>query len=326
MDVRGAVSMAAVVLAAAGPAYGQGISEYGSLLGAEGKPGAGLHSAVQNIYSSATHQISGSIHGIQQLSSPNHIRPTISDPSELAEYGKRANESYLSARQLAKAGKTCEAIRQYSNALLIRERIWGDSDPAVAELLKQQSELYMRKGNLHDCENNYRKLLAINVKRYGPGSKETDNLVASLAALCEQEGDNTDALTFYRQLVAIRTKFEPADSPTLKTARLKLATQLTLSSDYPPAEQILKQAIAAEDASPTPDTAYLCKCLDVYGGLLRETYHSDEAAKIEQRQKELEHPQAAAQTAESPPTAPASTPTTTISAQPASTPPETVHR
>jgi tetratricopeptide (TPR) repeat protein len=282
------LSLTAVVscLVLAPAAFGQGISEYGGLLGAQGKPSGSLVNTLTQTYGSAGQRVDNAINGSNYVSNIGHIHAMVS-PEEAASYGKQANNYYLAGQAALKQGNSHEAIRQFSSALLIRQRIWGDADPAVGQILLQQAELYRKTGALHDCENNYRRLLAINTKRYGPGAKELDKTICSLADLCERQCDTTDALSFYRQLVAIRQRYELPDSACLKSARLKLATALTETCDYPAAEQIFKDAIAHEDASATPDNAYLCKCLDSYGGLLRETFRSDEAVKVEDRQRQL---------------------------------------
>jgi len=267
-------------------AFGQGISEYGGALGLQGKPSGALVGGLGQTFASAGKRVNNAINGGGSVSNISHIRPMVA-PEEAVSYGKQANEYYLAGQAACKQGNCHEAIRQFSSALLIRQRIWGDADPAVSQILLQQAELFRKTGQLHDCENNYRRLLSINTKRFGPGAKELDKTICNLADLCERQCDTTDALSFYQQLVAIRQRYELPDSVCLKTARLKLANTLTETCDYPAAEQILKDAIAREDASTTPDNAYLCKCLDSYGGLLRETFRSDEATKVEDRQRQL---------------------------------------
>lgn len=266
-------------------AWAQGMTEYGSLLGAQGKPSGALNNAVNQTYNQAANAING-VNGQSGISGISHQQPAM-DASDQAMYGKQANQYYLAAQKSLKLGNQNDAIKQYSNALVIRQRIWGDTDPAVPQLLLQQADLYRKQGDLHSCENNYRKILSINIKRYGTGTKELDPTLSCLADLCERQCNTVDALNYYQQLAAIRQRFDPPDSEPVKSAKLKLASTLTATSHYPNAEKILTEAIAGEDASQKPDNVYLCKLLDIYGGLLRETSREDEATKIEARQHDL---------------------------------------
>jgi tetratricopeptide (TPR) repeat protein len=277
MKLHLSVNFILVWLTATAPMQAQGISEYGGLLGSQGKPSGSVVNALTQTYGSANKSINNSLQTLPQI-----------DYDQANAYGKQANNCYLSAQQYLKQGKRNEAIREYANAVSIRERVWGASDPAVTELLHREAALYLQDGKLHDCEGIYRKLLSIDVKRYGPGSKQLDADVSNLADLCERQCDNQDALSYYQQLVAIRQRFDQPGCPQIKSARLKLANALTMRCDYPAAEQMFKTVIAEEDASAKPDTAYLCKVLDSYGGMLRETSRNDEAEKVEARQKELQ--------------------------------------
>jgi hypothetical protein len=266
------------------PVLAQGFSEYGALLGGQAKPSSGYAHAVNQTYNRAANNAAAP-HRASVASYSS--RPRI-DADTAMSYGKQSNDHYLHAQKMLREGKHCEAIRSYSNALMIRQNIWGDSDPACAELLRQQAELYRKKGEWHNCEVNYRRILAIKVKRYGVGAQELDAPLSKLAELCDMQCNNTDALSYYQQLLAIRRKFEAPDSPGTKSVRLKLASTLAVTYDFPAAETLLQEAMDIETNSAKPDNVYLCKLLDTYGGLLREQYRTDEAAKVETRQKSIQ--------------------------------------
>jgi tetratricopeptide (TPR) repeat protein len=278
VNLRLSVNLVLACMTLAAPVQAQGMPEYADIMGAQGKPSGSVVNSLTQTYGSAGKSINNSL---------QMTRPQV-DFDTAASYGKQANSHFLSAQQFVKQGKRNDAIREYGNALTIRQRVWGDSDPAVAELLKQQAELYRQEGQFHECEGDYRKLLAIDIKRYGPGSKQLDGAICNLAELCERQCSNEDALNYYQQLVAIRQRNNPPGCAQIKNARLKLALALTVTCDYPAAEQIFKVAISEEEAKPAPDKAYLCKVLDGYGGMLRETYRNDEAEKVEAQQRELQ--------------------------------------
>jgi tetratricopeptide (TPR) repeat protein len=275
---------AVLALTLSQPVLAQGFSEYGALLGGQGKPSAGYANTVNQTYSRAASNAAAP----QRASVTSYSsRPRI-DADTAMSYGKQSNDHYLHAQKMMREGKNCEAIRSYSHALVIRQNIWGDSDPACAELLRQQAELYRKKGEWHNCEINYRRILAIKVKRYGVGAQELEAPLSKLAELCDMQCNNTDALSYYQQLLAIRRKYEAPDSPGTKSVRLKLASTLAVTYDFPAAESLLKEAMDLESNSPKPDNVYLCKVLDTYGGLLREQYRTDEATKMESRQRSIQ--------------------------------------
>lgn len=257
------------------PCFAQGMSEYGGLMGGQGKPGGGLGAALNGLYGAAAKVRGAGSVGVPTL-------PQI-DPEDAKVYGQKANNAYTAGLAAEKAGKTADAIKQYELSLAIRQRTWGDKDPAVAAILQKQATLQMKSGNAIAAEAAYRKLVAIESKRFGSGDPRIAKNLSTLADLCDKNGHSKEAAYCYKQLLSIQLRDKNSDTAAIKDTRLKLANASTLQGDYTAAEQTYKEAISLEEASSAPDAAYLAKVCKGYGGLLRETNRDDEAVKMEAR-------------------------------------------
>jgi tetratricopeptide (TPR) repeat protein len=279
-------AVASVLVLTCTPAGAQGISEYGGLLGGQGKPSfGGVNGAVNQSYGNAGAQF-GAIPSAGTIGGAGAPIVRI-DPEQAAAYGKYANDAYLEGLKLSKKGKNAEAAAKFSYAIQIRERIWGDKDPALLKLVELRAEANRKLGKLKPCEDDYRRLLGLQIRRYGAGEPELAPTLHALGDLCEKQGEAKEAINFYKQWIGIRTRHEPVNAASLKEPRLSLADKLYASGDLAGAEELYKQAIAAEDASTPPNVQLLSRALTAYSGLLRATNRSIEAEPLAARLQQL---------------------------------------
>lgn len=279
ISLRKSALICACILATPLPAGAQGITEYGSLLGTQGKPPTGvLQDAVNSLYGNAARRISApqGEAGSRQTQTYAEV-----DPDQLRQYGEQSNRSFLAGKKAAQSGKLDLAIKLYSDALNIRQRYWGDSDPAVPVLLQQRAELYKKKGKLPECERDYKHVLAIDARRSGSGAVQSQKTLDMLGELCARQGKHKEAAGYYSRLLDLRLKDPSPDSMSIKALKLKLANSLSLSEDYAGAEHIYKDALSVEDHATTPDKQYHAKLIDGYGKLLRMTKRDQEADALE---------------------------------------------
>lgn len=259
-------------------ATSQGMMEMGNLYGASPRGGAGgLGDAIKNIYGRGT-----TAPPVSKGSPASQM-----DPEDLSRFAAQANKSYLAGSAAQKAGKANIAIKEYGTAILIRERVWGVGDPAIAELARRQAELHKKAGRLADAENAYRKVLTSETRRFGPGAPEVTKTVASLAAVCEQQDKPKDASSFYRQLYALKLKAGGPGASDTKPLCLKIAKLLSATQDYAGAKQLLTDAITAEESSGNPDNAYLTQLYDCCSTVLHSTGQDTEAAAIESKSQTI---------------------------------------
>jgi tetratricopeptide (TPR) repeat protein len=278
----------AILLSASLPAFAQGIGEMGGVYALpKGGPG-NLRNTIDNLYNQRAFTPpqpggggaagGGQKSGVIGVSSPAaHM-----SPEQIAAYTSAAQKSYAAALAASKAGKDDIALKEYSSALAIRERVWGASDPAVADIARRQAALYSAAGKSTEAEAAWRKVLASDTRHFGPGAPELTKTISTLAALCDSQGNNREALGFYRQLFAIQQKHSPS-APDSRATRVKICELMTFTGDYAGAESLLKEGLA----SPDSDKKYQAQLYDCYGALLREQGRDSDATAMESKSATL---------------------------------------
>lgn len=288
------VAIVAAWAAASLPACAQGIGEMGGVYAfPKGGPGD-LHKTVNSLYNQgrfAPPQPGGGGGGGGQRSGVLGVKSPAAHMSEeqIAAYTASAQRAYANALAASKAGKTDLALKEFGTALAVRERVWGSSDPAIADIARRQATLYSSTGRTAEAETAWRKVLASETRQFGPGSPKLCKTISTIASLCDSQGNNREALNLYRQLFAIQQKqSQPGpDSADVRPTRIKLAELLTFTGDFGGAESLIKEALAAEDSAPSPNSGYQAKLYNCYGALLREQGRDADASAMETKAASL---------------------------------------
>lgn len=317
------VAVAAAWAAASLPMCAQGIGEMGGVYALpKGGPGD-LHKTVNSLYNQgrfAPPQPGGGGGGGQRSGVIGLKSPAAHMSEEqIAAYTASAQRAYANALAASKAGKTDVALKEFGTALSVRERVWGSSDPAIADIARKQAALYSSTGRTAEAETAWRKVLASETRQFGAGSPKLCKTISTIASLCDSQGNNREALNLYRQLFAIQKKDSKpgTDSADVRRTRVKLAELLTFTGDFAGAESLLKEGLAAETSASSPNSAYQAQLYNCYGALLREQGRDADASTMETKAAALRGTSAAAEKLGSNP--PADAPVPPTEAAPAAT-------
>jgi hypothetical protein len=207
-------------------------------------------------------------------------------PEQIQDYANQSSRDYNMAQEAFKAGNTAEGLKSLDRSISIRQKVWGDADPYLAELYAQEGASYRKLNRLPEAINAHQKQLLVETKKFGEFSPQAEKTIKLLAQLSDELGDDNKELVYTKLLCEIERR-KNSQSKAAKDLVVKLAVSYTVASRYDEAEALLKDQINSQVSIKTPDKQFLARLYDAYGGLLRETERATEAAAMEQRAVEL---------------------------------------
>lgn len=200
------------------------------------------------------------------------------EPAELARrFGKQANTYYAMAVKREKAGRIDEAQKLYFRSLATRQRVWGDSDPATAEIIYKIAEIHMKRGRVDSAETCYKRCLSILSKRLGPGSYEIVPSLNRLAEIATKHKKFQEAYDYSDRAVQLQERKTGPDSDKTIGARLNLIEAALGLHDWTEAEKQLKLAEQSAANKKDDHSNNYVRILEDYATLCSATNRQNEA-------------------------------------------------
>jgi tetratricopeptide (TPR) repeat protein len=153
---------------------------------------------------------------------------------------KNANNYFSLAQKKEKAGNLDEAQKLYFKALSIRERVWGDKDPAVASITFKIAEIHLKKGNKDAADVCFKRYLSIQAKNYGPGAYELVPVLIQLGNIALSQKRYMDAYSYFNRVVPLQERKLGDDAAETIDARLNLVDALVGLKEWKEAQKYLK--------------------------------------------------------------------------------------
>jgi tetratricopeptide (TPR) repeat protein len=294
---RAAAWSTMIVLSSAVPSLAQGISEMGAAHAMSATMGAGLHrnaggasNSLNNVYGALNKQLggvtdaasggTGSAAGSSNLFANTDKNGDPIDPRIMVrDAGKESNRLFDLAVQKQKAGKSSEAEQLYRRSLLIRERIWGNKDPAVTKIMGVIAELMRKRGDLAGAETYYHAVLTTELKRFGAGTYELVPTLEKLGQICFDQKKYSESYNYFQQVYTQRSRKLGLDSPETITAALELSKAHYEAGNYSDAADVLSKTIDAKmNDSGSPQ---MVKLLEAYMNVLKKQNKPEELTRIE---------------------------------------------
>ncbi len=229
------------------PAFGQGISEYGGLMGMPKNMPTGHQGALTNLYGAGSlNKITGS-----QSGAAGSALPVVGDSRVIAKnIADKANQYFGEAQKKEKAGKLAEAEAWYRGSAQMREQVWGTKDPAVFVIYGKIGALCTKQNKLPEAEAAYRRQIACAVRLYGAGAYEMCPILAHVAETCMAQNKMPDAINAYRQIYQLKKRKLGDTNPESLGAMLKLAAALKQNGATAEAETMAKEGLKLAETLP----------------------------------------------------------------------------
>jgi eukaryotic-like serine/threonine-protein kinase len=162
--------------------------------------------------------------------------------------GRREDE----ARALQKLGsallewqETAAAEPLLREALALRQRLFGDADPRVAETLESLSRLHRELGELEAAEAVARQALAVHRHAVAGDDRQTALLLHSLGLTLLERADYDGSEAAMREALALRRQQLPEAHPEVATSLANLALLLKATGRYAEAASLFREALAS---------------------------------------------------------------------------------
>jgi tetratricopeptide (TPR) repeat protein len=230
------VSLGLLCQLAQGSAWAQGASEAGSLWGLpKGVSSKSLAGAVSKLLDN-DENLDRDI----PTKAANGLDLDAQTIAKLA--GKNANAYYAMAQKKESAGKLDEALKFYFRALGVRERVWGDKDPAAIAIIFKIAQLHLKMGNQDAAQVCFKRYLSIESKQYGPGAYELVPALNELGKISLSKKIYTDAYGYFSRLLPLEERKSGSDAPQTCSARINLVDATIGLKEWKEAEKYLKEA------------------------------------------------------------------------------------
>jgi tetratricopeptide (TPR) repeat protein len=275
--------------------YGSAAAVLNSVVGGDNSSG---HARVSSV-NSASASPSGSLSAAN--AAPDDITPLLKEKLDEAgnpipidprvtvlTVGKMANKFFADAQQKERAGKYKEAELLYMRAIRLRNRFWGDNDPAVLSMYMIVGKLEMKQSRPEGAEPFFKRALQICLKRYGFGSYENVDYLAALGDSLFEQNKFSDACNYYKQVRQLQERKFGAGSERSLASTIKLANAMAHQSDenLVDAQALLELAMPLLEKFPD-NKSLVITGLQTYQFVLNRQGKSAEAAAIAARLDDL---------------------------------------
>jgi tetratricopeptide (TPR) repeat protein len=139
--------------------------------------------------------------------------------------------SYITSQDLAES-----AIRHAA-------RLGGDH-PAVVYLRFQVAAAYRFRGRYAEAEQEFRDILAIELRVFGAEHSSTLRTRYEIARMLAARGQYEEAEREFRDVLAVRQRIQGYDHPNTLTTRSEIARMLALRTQYEQAEREFREVLA----------------------------------------------------------------------------------
>ena len=180
-------------------------------------------------------------------------------------------------------GKYDEAVELYRQTLMIRRRLFGDSNRAVGVTLNNLAMATSRKGNYPAAVAIAETALVVMRRVSGLDHQRSTLIQGNLANLKSQLGDVAGAEAQYRDLLPRQVRVSGAQHPVTAFSQLNFASVLRSQGKLAEAETLLVQALASFEKAYGPEHNRVALALSGLGGVRSELGRHREAKPLLER-------------------------------------------
>ena len=155
-------------------------------------------------------------------------------------------------------GNYDEALKCYKEALVIREKYFGEENPFTAVIYNNIAGAYQAQGNYVEALNYYKKALTIYEKFFGEEHPATSMAYDNIAGVYQAQGNYAEALKFSKKAKVINETYFGEEHPTTAVTYDNIAGVYEDQGDYDEALKYYKKALMIFKQSfgvDHPDTA-----------------------------------------------------------------------
>lgn len=271
------------------PANGQGIGEYGGLMGLpRNLPTGKSKSTLNKLYGSAANSTSNVSKGSSSVrkasASKYNGRKQVKNVVKL---GQKAQADLVKARALAKEKKLDEATKLYESSLNIRLQYWKGRDKSIPEIYKELAEIYTTQGKLDKAEACLKGSIASYSRLHGPGSKHTAESLEKLGDIYDKQGEHWKSHDHYLQSYMLTERYKGKGSSEAMNLRLNMARKAKDLGKFKRSADFYQKALIVNNDKNILSRESLVKVLNDYASVLKELKLLDEAKKLENQAKAL---------------------------------------
>lgn len=186
-------------------------------------------------------------------------------------------------RSLGKEENYQPAKEYYTQALKLREQLFGMESAEVAQTLSGLGELYQTQEALQDAENCYIRALEIRKKATHPVDADIATSLADLAGIYDEQGNYIQAEEYYRQARALRERVSRAPIyQSTDTAQLygNMARFYRVVGRYEQAAELYQYALEIYQRVLGPEHRKVALILNNYAFLYRCMHRYAEAQRM----------------------------------------------
>jgi len=182
-------------------------------------------------------------------------------------------------------GRYREATDCLERAMAIMRGVSGEDDPDVAPIRVDMARLLTAQGDFAQAESYFNKAIPAIERSYGPAHLYTSRVLTSMAALRVLQGRYAEAEVLIRRALPVQEKAYAPNPHLIVPAWLVMSQVYQAKGDLTDARMLLAKCLtAAEDQ---PAAGHLINVLEILVRFHNETGNVKEAAKLQQRIKEL---------------------------------------
>lgn len=178
-----------------------------------------------------------------------HRRKGKLSAEEAKAAGEESNKFYKLAVQKEKAGKLDEAKQFYYKSAVTRSDVWGEYDPAVANIAIKIGQIELKQKHPNEARIYFKKALTALSKRFGSGDYELVPTLSELAKLEAGVNDHEAASSYYQHILLLQEKKFGDDNPKNIPTRIAYIEQLLADKDPIEAEKVANKGIEIENRS-----------------------------------------------------------------------------
>ena len=214
-----------------------------------------------------------------QESNPVGSELSVSQQQE-AETANRINQQ---GEELYLQGKYSEAKTLLEEALKIRQKLYPDNHPDIAESLNNLAVLYKSQGRYSEAEPLHQKALAMYQRLHPQDHSDVATSLNNLAGLYASQGRYGEAEPLYQQALAMLKRLYPDDHPSVATSLNNLARLYDSQGRYGEAEPLHQQALAMRKRLYPDDHPSVATSLNNLAGLYDDRGRYGEAEPLYQQ-------------------------------------------
>jgi hypothetical protein len=178
-----------------------------------------------------------------------HRRKGRLSAEEVKAAGEESNKFYKLAVQKEKAGKLDEAKQFYYKSAVTRSDVWGNYDPAVANIAMKIGQIEIKQKHPNEARTYFKKALTALSKRFGSGDYELVPVLSELAKLEAGVNDHEAASSYYQHILLLQEKKFGEDNPKNVSTRIAYIEQLLADKDPVEAQKVANKGIEIENKS-----------------------------------------------------------------------------